>query len=333
MDIQDLRIFARVAAVQSLSAVGAEFGLTAGTISKRLQALEQELSARLFDRTTRSVRITPEGRVFLEHIDRVLDDIERARSAIEDSSGRASGKLKIAAPTYLAAKFIAPAVAAFLDAYPDIETQVDLLDRCVNLQEDGYDVVIRSGTLADSALIAKRLAPELRVLVASPSYIERQGMPRSARDIEQHQCLTLNGERQWVLLKSGLEVAVRVQGRMSSNSAELLLVAARAGHGILVAPLASVEDDLAAGRLVRILADHEIAGDGVIHALYSSARHQPPRLRALLDFLAEWARKQALAGRAQVTAPTTAMMRLDETPSVVEIDAASEHRRRPAIRG
>lgn len=327
MDIQDLRIFARVAAVQSLSAVGNEFGLTAGTISKRLQALEAELNARLFDRTTRSVRITPEGQVFLDHVERVLDNIEKARSAIEDSSGRAAGKLRIAAPTHLGRRVVAPAISAFLGVYPEIEVEVDLVDRPVNLQEQGYDLVINYGALSDSTLIVKRLAPESRVLVAAPGYLKRNGAPRSARDLEQHQCLALAGERHWPIVRSGGSdgepVQVRPRGRLCSNSYELLHVAAIEGHGILATALSSVEDDLAAGRLVRILPEHELGGDAVIHALYSGARHQPPRLRALLDFLSEWIRRETQSARAQArqeaphvaTAPAE-LLRLDASAPV-----------------
>ncbi|MEW5962563.1 MAG: LysR family transcriptional regulator [Pseudomonadota bacterium] len=304
MDIDDLRIFVRVAALQSLSAVGNELGLTAGTISKRLQALEQELSARLFDRTTRSVRITPEGGLFLEHAERILDHLEQARSQIEMSAGRACGKLRIAAPTHLGARLVGPAISAFLAAYPDIEVQLDLLDRPINIHEEGYDVVIHSGALADSALIAKRLAPDPRVMVAAPAYLAKAGVPRAARDLERHQCLALAGERQWSLLHAGTETVVAVQGRLAANNGELLKSAALDGHGILLAPLASVEAELAEGRLVRVLADHEVGGEGAIHALYSSARHQPPRLRALLDFLAEWMRKDAWLGPVATTAAT-----------------------------
>lgn len=291
MDIDDLRIFVRVAALQSLSAVGTEIGLTAGTISKRLQALEQELSARLFDRTTRSVRITSEGRLFLAHAERILDSVEQARSEIELNAGRACGKLRLAAPTHLGARFLGPAISAFLASYPDIEVQLDLLDRPINIHDEGYDVVIHSGPLADSTLIAKRLAPDPRVLVAAPAYLAKTGTPRTAKDLEHHQCLALPNERQWALRHAGADAMVTVQGRFTSNSTELLKAAVLGGHGILLAPRAGVAAELIERRLVQVLPDHEAVGESSIHALYSSARHQPPRLRALLDFLAEWMRK------------------------------------------
>ena len=143
MDIQDMRIFARVAAVQNLSAVGSELGLTPGTISKRIQALEDELSARLFDRTTRSIRITEEGATFLAHVERILSEIEAARASVDDRVTKPKGKLKISAPACLGRRYVAPALCEFMREYPDIECEVDIADRPVNLQEDGYDVAIR----------------------------------------------------------------------------------------------------------------------------------------------------------------------------------------------
>ena len=180
MDIQDMRIFARVAAVQNLSAVGTELGLTPGTISKRIQALEDELSARLFDRTTRSIRITEEGAAFLAHVERILSEIEAARASVDDKVSKPKGKLKIAAPACLGRRYVAPALCEFVRAFPEIDVQVDLHDRQVNLQEDGYDIAIRTGALSDSSLIAKRLAPDRHVIAASPAYLARAGRPLRA---------------------------------------------------------------------------------------------------------------------------------------------------------
>ena len=180
MDIQDMRIFARVAAVQNLSAVGTELGLTPGTISKRIQSLEDELSARLFDRTTRSIRITEEGTAFLAHVERILSEIEAARASVDDKVSKPKGKLKIAAPACLGRRYVAPALCEFVRAFPEIDVQVDLHDRQVNLQEDGYDMAIRTGALSDSSLIAKRLAPDRHVIAASTAYLARAGRPLRA---------------------------------------------------------------------------------------------------------------------------------------------------------
>src|SRR5206468_8836071 len=131
--------------------LGGELGLTPGTISKRIQALEDELSARLFDRTTRSIRITEEGSAFLGHVERILSEIEAARASVDDKVSKPKGRLKIAAPACLGRRYVAPALC--VRAFPEIDVQVDLHDRQVNLQEDGYDMAIRTGALSDSSLI------------------------------------------------------------------------------------------------------------------------------------------------------------------------------------
>jgi DNA-binding transcriptional LysR family regulator len=290
MDIQDMRIFARVAAVQNLSAVGTELGLTPGTISKRIQSLEDELSARLFDRTTRSIRITEEGAAFLSHVERILSEIEAARASVDDKVSKPKGKLKIAAPACLGRRYVAPALCEFVRAFPEIDVQVDLHDRQVNLQEDGYDLAIRTGTLSDSSLIAKRLAPDRQVIVAAGAYLARAGRPLVPEDLLRHQCLVLGETRQWLFGKDGTESAVRVNGALRSNNGELLCRAAVDGLGLIRASELEVLCELRSGKLIQVLSDYEVATNAALWALYPSAKHLLPRMRALLDFLADWFR-------------------------------------------
>jgi DNA-binding transcriptional LysR family regulator len=290
MDIQDMRIFARVAAVQNLSAVGTELGLTPGTISKRIQALEDELCARLFDRTTRSIRITEEGATFLRHVERILAEIEAARASVDDKVSKPKGKLKIAAPAGLGRRYMAPALCAFLRNYSEIETQLDLLDRPINLQEDGYDLAIRTGELSDSSVIAKRLAPDRQVVAASPAYLTRRGRPARPEDLAGHSCLVLSERSQWAFSRNGTEMTVRVGGSLRSNSGELLCQAALEGNGLIRASELEMWAELASGQLVEVLADHKVTGKAAVWALYPSVRHMLPRMRVLLDFLTDWFR-------------------------------------------
>lgn len=290
MDIQDMRIFARVAAVQNLSAVGTELGLTPGTISKRIQSLEDELSARLFDRTTRSIRITEEGAAFLGHVERILSEIEAARASVDDKVSKPKGRLKIAAPAGLGRRYVAPALCEFVRAFPEIDVHVDLHDRQVNLQEDGYDVAIRTGVLSDSSLIAKRLAPDRHVIVGSAAYLARTGRPIMPEDLVRHQCLLLGETRQWSFSIDGVERTVRVQGPLKSNSGELLCRAAVDGLGLIRASELEVLCELRSGKLVRVLPEFEVATNAALWALYPSAKHVLPRMRALLDFLGDWFR-------------------------------------------
>jgi DNA-binding transcriptional LysR family regulator len=291
LDIQDFRIFARVAAVQNLSQVGTELGLTPGTISKRLQALEDELGVRLFDRTTRSIRITDEGTSFLAHVEKILYELESARAVVGNCVTRPKGRLKVAAPASLARRLLAPAICQFVRQHPEVEMQVDLSDRNVNLQEDGYDVAIRVGLPPDSSMIAKRLAADPQVLVAAPAYIEEHGAPKQPEDLTKHSCLVLGETTQWPLTRDGREIAVRVAGRLKSNSIEFLLRAAAEGEGIALVPEATVADDLAAGRLVRVLPRCEVNASAAIWAVYPTNKHVLPKLRVLLDFLGDWFRE------------------------------------------
>jgi len=293
MDIQDMRIFARVAALQNLSAVGAELGLTPGTISKRIQALEDQLSARLFDRTTRSIRITEEGSTFLVHVERILAEIEVACASVDDRVSKPKGTLKIAAPAFLGRRYVAPALCQFMRSYPQIDVQVDLQDRPVNLQEDGYDVAIRTGTLSNSTLIAKRLAPDRHIIAASPAYLARRGRPTQPEDLVRHACLILGDRVQWPLSKNGLETSVRVQGPIRSNDGELLCQAAQDGLGLIRASELVVLSELRSGKLTQVLADYEVGSNAAVWALYPSSKHLLPRMRALLDFLGVWFRDLA----------------------------------------
>jgi len=290
MDIQDMRIFARVAALQNLSAVGAELGLTPGTISKRIQALEDQLSARLFDRTTRSIRITEEGATFLVHVERILAEIEVACASVDDRVNKPKGTLKIAAPAFLGRRYVAPALCQFMRAYPQIDVQVDLQDRPVNLQEDGYDIAIRTGTLSNSTLIAKRLAPDRHIIAASPAYLARKGRPTQPEDLARHDCLVLGDRAQWPFSKNGLETSVRIQGPIRSNDGELLCQAAQDGLGLIRASELVVLAELRSGRLTQVLADYEVGNNAAVWALYPSSKHLLPRMRALLDFLGAWFR-------------------------------------------
>jgi DNA-binding transcriptional LysR family regulator len=290
MDIQDLLIFSRVSALQNLSAVGTELGLTPGTISKRIQALEEDLAVRLFERTTRSIRITEEGARFLTYVERVLNELEQARSSMAASSGKPVGKLKISAPEILGRLYVAPAIAGFLDSFPDIEVQLDLADRQVNLHEEGYDIAIRSGALNDSTLIAKRLASDKIIVAASPSYLQANGVPQSPSELSDHNCLALDDAWTWTFGSGSDEHAIRVNARLRSDSSEVLRIAAVAGAGLIRTTELTVADELASRQLVPVLPDAVDNSSVGIYALYVSGRHVLPRQRVFLDHMADWFR-------------------------------------------
>jgi DNA-binding transcriptional LysR family regulator len=174
--------------------------------------------------------------------------------------------------------------------FPEVEIQVDLTDRLVNLQEDGYDLAIRVGVLTESLLIRKKLAPDRQVIVASPEYLELRGVPGSPDELTEHCCLSLCDSWQWTFNKDGKERSVRVNGRLRSNSGEILRHAAIEGQGLFCTSELRVLHDLEQGRLVRVLKDYDVTANSAIWALYQSPKHVLPKMRALLDFLAEWFR-------------------------------------------
>lgn len=292
MDIQDLLIFSRVSALQNLSAVGTELGLTPGTISKRIQALEEALSVRLFERTTRSIRITEEGTRFLGYVERVLDELDQARSSMAASSKTPVGKLKVSAPQVIARLYVAPSIPSFLDAYPDIEVQLDTTDRQVNLHEEGYDIAIRSGALNDSTLIAKRLTTDRVVIAASPAYLKAHGTPETPESLPDHSCLALADTYSWSFSAGGNETTVRISSRLRSDSSEVLRIAALAGLGLIRSTELILADELAAGQLVQVLEGSIDNSSTGVYALYVSGRHILPRQRVFLDHMAEWFRAQ-----------------------------------------
>lgn len=295
MDIQDLRIFARVARVQNLSAVGAEFDLSAGTISKRLQSLEGELSVRLFDRTTRAISITEEGQTLLAKVESTLRELDSAFAAIAVNVEQPRGRLRVSAPTSLGRGVIAPAVCAFMAQYADIEVQIDLSDRIISLPDGGYDVAIRTGELADSSLIAKRLAADPQVVVAAPTYLTARGTPAVPQDLSSHSCLALGDAQFWSFAKGEESTEVRVFGRLRSDNGELLRHAAIEGLGLLRISQARVADDVRAGLLRQVLEGYDAGVGSGIWVVYPSSRHVLPKLRVFLTFMAQWFREDRKA--------------------------------------
>lgn len=291
MDIKDLRIFARVAAVQNLTAVAATLGVSAGTVSKRIQALEEELGARLIDRTTRSSRLTEEGRMFLERTERILGEVDQAQDELSANASHPAGRITITAPASLSRQLVMPAMTSFVTAYPSIELRVDVSDHVANLHEQGYDAAIRFGMLADSTLKAKRLVSDRMILVAAPAYLQREGTPQRPEDIEAHTCLIDGDQRNWVLHRGAARINVNATGRLISDNGAFLQGAAVQGAGLLRVSEIAVLDELANGRLVRLLPDFEFAGETAIWAIYPNAKHAMPRLRAFLDHMSAFCRE------------------------------------------
>lgn len=287
MDVQDMRIFARVAAVQNLSLVGSELNLTPGTISKRVQSLENDFGAKLFERNTRSIRITEEGQRLLEHVQRILLEIDQARAEINQRMMQPRGTLRVATICDLGDQKLPSLIAAFMRQHEEVDVQVDVTGRNVNLQDDGFDVVIRRGAPANSGLIRKVLRSDPHVLVASSSYLRLKGAPAVPECLSKHQCLILGDAATWEFECEGARSFVRVSGRMRTDCSELILTAAMEGLGVARLSRIAVERALLAGHLKQVLPAYQVAADTAICAFYPSSKHVLPRLRVFLDFLAD----------------------------------------------
>ncbi|WP_028535565.1 LysR family transcriptional regulator [Paludibacterium yongneupense] len=283
---KQLESFVAVVKHGSLSAAARELGVVAAVIGRRLNALEERLGARLLVRTTRSLTLTQEGSAFYEDTLRILAELRDAESAVGSGGARVRGHLRLTAPAGFGRRHVAPHVAAFQQAHPDLRVTLDLSDRLVDLLREPVDCAIRISELADSGLVAIRLAENRRVVVAAPAYLERCGVPLTPIDLAQHQCLSL-GESQsrgWVFHDQGRQSGLRVSGMLECNDGAVLRDWAVEGLGLAWRSWWEVKDDLAAGRLVTVL-DRFSAPDYPVCAVVAQRKFLPPRVRHFIDYL------------------------------------------------
>lgn len=288
--LDDLALFLRVLDQGSISAAARSLDLSPAVASQRLVRLEKEMGVRLVHRTTRRLHPTPEGLALAEQGRGLLEDLDALVGSLRQSGEQVSGTLTVTTSATFGRLHLSPLLMEFMDMHPKVRVNVDLNDRVVDLVTAGFDLAIRVGALADSTLVARRLAPNQRVLVASPHYLVRRGTPQVPADLAQHDCLVLTGAQgrqdRWTLGDGqGGETTIQVQGRLESNFGELLRDAAVAGSGIALHSTWHVADDLKAGRLQVVLPDYPLAATG-IWAVMPQRRLVPPRVRAFVDFLA-----------------------------------------------
>lgn len=283
----DLEIFARVVGAGSMSAAGRELGLSPAVVSKRLRRLEDRLGTRLLQRTTRQIALTEAGQGFYERVVAILAGIEEAETFVSRRSAMARGTLKVSAPTSFGRMHIAPHLAPFMKGNADLSVNMQLSDDLVDIVGDGFDVAIRIGELADSSLVARKLAPVRRILCASPEYIERHGAPRSLEELAAHNCLTHHVSDTWKLEgPEGVEV-FRPLGSLTSNSSEVVREGTLAGLGIALRSTWDVGQELSAGQLMRVLPNYQGTSNTGIFAIYPSRQFLPVKVRLFIDYLAE----------------------------------------------
>jgi DNA-binding transcriptional LysR family regulator len=279
--------FARIVSAGSLSAAARELDVPVSVVSKRLSLLEASLGTRLLQRTTRRQTLTEEGRLFHARVLRILDEVEQAEALIAQRRDGVHGLLRITAPGEFGRRWLAPIAAAFQELHPQVTIQLELGDAIVDLLDSGIDLAIRYGALADSSLVARALAPNYRVLCASPAYLQRHGEPRTPAELAGHRCIVIGDQRRTDWKFDGDETApVRVDAAFLTNDGGAAQQLALAGSGIALKSIWDVGDDLAADRLVRVLPDHAMAA-APLHAVYPHQRNLPPRVRLFVGYLKE----------------------------------------------
>ena len=282
-------VFVQVAETRSFVAAGRLLGISASAVGKRVARLEKKLGVRLFHRSTRSITLTAEGTLFLERSRRILAEIEAAELELAQATAAPRGRLRVSLP--LVSSLILPVLGEFMHEYPEIELDLDFTDRMVDVIEEGFDAVVRTGEPADSRLTARRLGRFGSVLVASPDYLEQRGTPQVPADLVQHSCLHYrfpnSGKLEtWALRQAPGAPPLQLPTSMICNNIETRVCFALRGLGIAYLPDFAIREPLADGRLKLVLADH-VERSSEFHVLWPASKHPSPKVRALIDFLCE----------------------------------------------
>ena len=285
--ISDLDIFARVARTGNMSAAGREMGLSPAVVSKRISLLEERLGARLFQRTTRQLTLTETGEGYFKRVVDILSLCEEAEDFVSRRNTKPRGVLKVTAPTSFSRLHIAPYLPQFLARYPEIELDFHLTDNFVDIIRDGFDLAIRIGELQDSSLVARKLAPDNRVICAAPAYLERAGIPKTLADLEHANCLSAGAQDVWRLEGPDGQCQHRVKGNIRSNSAEFIRQALLTGLGLGLRPTWDIGPELATGALQVVLPQYRGSSTVAIHAVYPCREFMPTKVNAFIEYLAE----------------------------------------------
>lgn len=283
-----LEVFVQVATTGSFSEAARRLGSSKSAVSKQIAGLEQRLGARLFNRTTRRLSLTAAGALLQERASLILGEFDELEQALTSAQLKPSGVLRVNVPVSFGILHIAPAIPGFLAQHPDIEIDLTLNDRFVDLVNEGYDLAVRVGELKDSTLMARPLAAVRLIVCAAPAYLARHGTPRAPADLSAHDCLCYSYQpyqQEWrFTAPDGAVHRVPVRGSLRANNGDVLLTAARQGCGIVLTPDFMAAPALASGELVPLLEDYR-SRELAVHAVYPFTRHVPARVRAFIDHL------------------------------------------------
>jgi len=285
--LTSLTAFVRVVDSGGFSAAGRRLNMSTTTVGNHIQSLEDRIGVRLLHRTTRKVSLTEVGRAYYDRCTQILADLEQADEVAGASQSSPRGTLRIYTGTHIV-PLVAPVVAEFLGAYPDVKVDLSMGERSIDLIDEGYDIAIRLTPLPDSSLIVRSLATWRHVLCCAPSYLEKHGPLLQPSELADHNCVRhvlYPFDDGWHFTdRTGASVSVRVSGNLISNSGDTLRVAALQGIGILLAPGFLIADDLEAGRLVRLLPECRPV-EFAMNATYPHRHHLSAKVRCFIDLL------------------------------------------------
>lgn len=286
-----METFVRVAEVGSFSGAARSMRISKAVVSKYIGQLEEQLAARLFNRTTRHVQLTEVGQAYLQRCQMILADLFEAEQAVKDLQAEPRGRLRINAPMSFGIHHLAPAIGEFMGIWPQIEIDLEMNDRYVDLLAEGFDMAIRGGSLVDSSIIARRLAPLRSVICATPEYYREHGEPLDPEELKNHSCITYSYDRSgdnWHFKgKSGAgELIIPIKSRLRINNGDAIRRIVLQGQGIARLPTFLVGQDLQQGSLRTVLADYQLQPGG-LYALYPHNRHLSAKVRVFIDFLSK----------------------------------------------
>ena len=287
--IDAMQAFVTVADLQGFAPAARKLKLSPPAVTRLIAALEERLGARLLQRTTRKVALTDVGARYLERIRRILADIEEAESAAEGESARPSGWLVVSAPLGFGRLHVSRVMAAYLKRYPEVSGELRLEDRVASLVEDGVDLAVRIGELADSSLVARHVGEMRRIVVASPAYLKTRGEPRRPADIASHDTIQFGstaGLSDWRFLDAGEEVRISYAPRLLTNSSDAAVEYAEAGGGLTRVLAYQAAASLKAGRLRIVLETFELPASP-IHIVYPTSRLLSAKVRTFIDLVVE----------------------------------------------
>lgn len=282
-DLVDVLAFVRVVETGSFARAAARMGLSKPVLSRRVARLEEHLGARLLTRGARGAQPTDIGQAYYARAAAILTDLEAAQEVVAEAVTQIAGPIRLTAPLSFGIAHLAPGLADFVQAHPAVELDVELEDRTVDLVGGGYDLAVRIGRLADSSLIARRIAPVRRVVIASPAYLDAHGRPERPSDLAGHAALVY-GNEQWRFRLGERWETVRVRPRMRADNGEMLRAAAEAGLGICMLPSFIAAPAIEAGRVEVLLRDFPLE-EAALHAVMPPGRAVTARVRALVEFL------------------------------------------------